>query len=73
MIDVSDFSNPTEDDSIIFEKETASEVTKDHHAFMYDPEYNLIALPVGPRDDFGQTNITHAQGNIYQIQVLCHV
>ena len=47
MFDVSDVSNPVEVDKVIIgDRGTDSEVLRDHKAFLFDREKNLLVLPI---------------------------
>ena len=45
LFDVTNFSNPTEMDSYVFDSQAYSAADYDYHAFMWDAEKNLLVLP----------------------------
>ena len=45
LFDVTNFSNPTEKDSYVFDRQAYSSVDADYHAFMWDADKNLLVIP----------------------------
>ena len=45
LFDVTDFSNPIEIDSYVFDRYTFSAADDDYHAFMWDADKNLLVIP----------------------------
>ena len=45
LFDVTDFSNPIEMDSYVFDRYSSSSAESDYHAFMWDADKNLLVIP----------------------------
>ena len=46
LFDVTNFSNPTEKDSYVFDRQVYSSADDDYHAFMWDADKNLLVIPI---------------------------
>ncbi len=68
LFDISDFANPSSLDSVILDRDTSSEIERNHKALAYRANDNLFAFPYYENGDYTNDYKTYNYLGVYQIK-----